>query len=192
MDNPKYVIKTNEAALECVKQNNAIHIFRIGVLIVAAIVLIGSFVFQENLMSEFSWTTRCLLIVIVVAALLLGRKKKDVPSPIELQFYNDFLILYRPKRIYNKKVARMEINKMRYSEIKKCVYKSKLQRVHIYGTVYATWYNYDNQGVISKVPTYDRVVEDTLCYFSTLFATDIDFKKEIEEHSPIKVIVENS
>lgn len=192
MDKPNYVLRTNEATLERKEDSNIVRLFRVGVLVVVAIIVMGSFIFQENLLTGLSWTTRCLLIAVAIGALLFGKKKEDVPSPIEIQFYDNYLILYRPMRVYNKKVTRMEINKMMYSDIKKCVFKTRLQRVHIYGRVYATWYNFNTEGCVSQTPTYDRVVEDTLCFFRTLFATDIDFKKEIEEHSPIKVIVENS
>lgn len=192
MNKPNYVLKTNEAALKRKECSNVVKLFRVGVLVLVAIIVIGSFIFQENLLSELSWTSRCLLIAVAIEAILLGKKKEDVPSPIEIQFYDDYLILYRPMRVYNKKVTRMEINKMMYSDIEKCVFKTQLQRVHIYGRVYATWYNFNAEGCVSQAPTYDRVVEDTLCFFRTLFATDIDFKKEIEGHSPIKVIVENS
>ncbi len=191
MNNPNYVLKFNEAVLEKKEDSTIIKIFRISVLLVIAIIVLGSFLFQENLLSEFSWMTRCLLIVIVIGALIIGKKKDDVPSLVEIQFYDEYLIIHRSKRIYSKKVIRMEINKMMYCDIKKCVVKTKLQRVHIYGRVYATWYNYNSDGCVSQTPTYERVVDDTLCYFRVLFASDVDFKKEIEEHSPIKVIVEN-
>lgn len=120
------------------------------------------------------------------------REERKYTSPIELQFYDDYLVLYRPKRYYSKKVTRMEINKMMYSDINRCVYKAKSRRIQIYGNVSATWYNYDANGMVSQTPSYNRVVTDTLCYFSTRCANDIDFKNIIEANSPIRVTVENS
>ena len=81
---------------------------------------------------------------------------------------------------------------MLYSDIKSCVYKVLSKRVHIYGNVMATWYNFNKDGVIPATPTYNKFVSDTLCYFSTRCATNVDFKSEIESHSPIEVIIENS
>lgn len=192
MDNPNYVLKTQEAVLVPVNQGVGLRFLKMGVWIVVAIIVIGSFIFQLNLFSELSWTARCLLIVLAVGVSFIGGKKTDVPSPIELQFYDSYLIVYRPKRYYSKKVTRKEINKMLYSDIKRCVYKVNSQRLQIYGNVAATWYNYDANGVVSSTPNYNRMVTDTLCYLSTRCAPNVDFKTEIESHSPIKVIVENS
>ena len=192
MDNPRYVLKTNEAVLISQKQNGGITFLKVGVWLVVAVIVIGSLVFQDNLFSEMSWTTRCLLIAVAIGVAFVGSKKENIPSPIELQFYDDYLILYRPKRYYSKKVSRMEINKMMYADIKRCVYKSRSQRIQIYGNVSATWYNYDANGMISQTPSYNRTISDTLCYFSTRCVNDVDFKTEIEAHSPIKVVVENS
>lgn len=192
MDKPNYVLKTDEAVLVPVNQGSGLKILKTGVWIVVAVIVIGSFIFQTNLFPEISWTARCLLIVLAVGVTFLGGKKSDIPSPIELQFYDSYLVIYRPKRYYSKRVTRMEINKIPYSDITKCVYKSKSKRLHIYGNVDATWYNYNDEGVVSSTPTYNRTVTDTLCYFSTRCAPDVDFKSEIEAHSPIKVIIENS
>ena len=192
MENPKYILKTNEAVLISKNQSSGIKFLKIGVLVFIGIIILGSLIFQDNLFSELSWSTRMLLIVVANIALFGGGKKENVPSPMELQFYDDYLILYRPKRYYSRKVTRMEVNKMMYTDIKRCVYKRHSQRLHIYGNVTATWYNYDSNGVVSQVPTYNRVVEDTLCYFSTRCAEDVDFKQVIENYSPLQVDIENS
>ncbi len=190
METPNYVLKTNEAVLMPVNQNKWLSVLRPALLVIIGILIVGSFVFGDNLFGELTWSTRIILILLAGFAFLFSGKEENVPSPIELQFYDDYLILFRPKCYYNKKVTRMEINKMYYSEIKKCAYISNLQRVHIYGDLHAKWYNYDGNGNISSKPSYDRFVKDTMCYFRTRLAPDVDFIKEIEEHSPIKVVTE--
>lgn len=190
-NNPNYVLKTNEAVLMSKSGKNNLGVLKIAVWIVIAVIVIGSIIFQNNLFSEITWPTRLLLIAVAIGVAFVGGKKENVPSPIELQFYEDCLIIYRPKRYYSRKVTRMEINKMMYSDIKRCVYKAQSKRVHIYGNVFAQWYNFDSNGNISKTPTYDRFVTDTLCYFSTRCAEGVNFKQIIEENSPIQVIVED-
>ena len=37
-----------------------------------------------------------------------------VPSPIEIQFYDDYPVIYSEKRYYDKKVSRKEYNKFHY------------------------------------------------------------------------------
>lgn len=110
---------------------------------------------------------------------------------MELQFYDDHLVLYLPKRYFSNRVTRKQIGTMKYSDITKCVYKTKSQRIHIYGDGHAVWYNYKKDGTLPVKPTKDHYFTEGLFYFNTSLATDIDFKKEIEEHSPLKVIIEN-
>lgn len=81
---------------------------------------------------------------------------------------------------------------MKYSEITKYVLKTQSQRVHLYGNGTSTWYKYKQDGSISPKPTQVRTYKGGLIYFNIQFATDVDFVKEIEEHSPIKVIIENN
>ncbi len=187
---PNYVLEINEAVLVS-NGSKALSVLKIAVWVVVAVIVFGSLVFAENLFAEITWTTRILLIVIALGVLFVGRKKQNVESPMELQFFDHYLVVYRPKRYYSKKVTRMEINKMMYSDIFRCVYKSKSKRVHIYGNVSAKWFNYDAHGVIAQTPTYDRYVKDTLCYFSTRCAQDVDFVSVIENNSPIQVVVED-
>lgn len=192
MNNPNYVIKTNEAVLMPTKQSTGFTFLKTGVWIVVAVIIVGSLVLQDNLFSELSWTDQVLLIVLALGVTFLGGKKEYSPSPMELQFFDDYLVLYLPKRYYSKNVTRMEINQMKYSEITKCVFKTKSQRIHLYGKGTSTWYNYKVDGTIPQNPTQVRNYNAGLIYFNTRLATDVDFKSEIENHSPIQVIVENS
>ena len=192
MTSPKYILKTNEAVLMPKNQSAGIKFLKIGVWVIIGIIILGSLIFQENLFFELPRSTRILLIVVAIGVLFVGSKKENVSSPMELQFYDDYLILYRPKRYYSRKVTRMKVNKLMYTDIKRCVYKKHSKRLHIYGNVAATWYDYDSNGVVSQVPTYNRVVEDAFCYFSTSFAKDVDFKQAIENYSPLQVTIENS
>ena len=132
MENPNYVIKTNEAVLVPKKQSSGFTFLKTGVWIIVAVIVIGSLLFQDNLFSELSWTARILLIVLALGVTFLGGKKEYAPSPMELQFFDDHLVLYLPKRYYSKNVTRMEINRMKYSEITKCVCTKQNLSVFIY------------------------------------------------------------
>lgn len=192
MESPNYVLKTNEAVLMPKNQSKGMEFLKIGVWVIVLMIVIGSLIFRNNLFSELSWSARVLLVVLAFAVTLVAGKQENVPSPIELQFYDDYIILYRPKRYYSRRVTRMEINKMHYSEITRCIFRVQSQRIHIYGNLAATWYDYDKNGRIQQTPTYNRIVADTMCYFSTRCAAGVDFKNIIEAHSPIQVTVENS
>lgn len=192
MVSPNYVIKTNEAVLMPTKQNKGLSFVKISTWIVVAVLLIGSLVFQDNLFAELSGSTLVLLIVLGLGVSFLSGKKEYAPSPMELQFFDDYLVLYLPKRYYSKRITRMEINQMKYSEITKCVYDIKSQRMLLYGNGNSTWYNYKTDGTIPNTPTKVRNYTEGMIYFNTRLATDVDFKTEIENHSPIQVIIENN
>lgn len=188
---PNYVLKFNDSTLQKVEDKNSK--MKKAVVIIIAIIVIGSIIFGENLFLELSWTARILLICLAVGFLFSG-KREDVPNPAELQFYDDYLILYCPKKCYSKKNCRKEIFKMNYKDITNCKFLKNTysKRFQIYGNGQATWYNYDKDGNLSNQPDRDRFVEGGMIYFTTFLEPNIDFIKEIEEHSPIKVtVVEN-
>ena len=191
MEKPNYELKTNEAVLMPVNQGNGLLVFKICVWIIVALTVLGSIVFQDNLFLELSWTSRIFLIILVIGVTLYGGKKEYFPSPMELQFFDDYLVFYLPKRYYGKHSIGMQIDKMKYSDITKCAYKTRSQRIHIYGDGIATWYNYRKDGTLPDKPTERRNFKEGLIYFDIRLAPEIDFKKEIEMHSPIQVVLEN-
>ncbi len=170
-------------------KNEKINSLRTVLLIIIACIFIGTLIFQENLFSELSRSAQILLIAAAISIFIAGGYK-NVPSPIELRFYDDYLVVYRPKRYYGKKLTRREYNNFAYKDIDRCVYKSKLQRIHIYGLIQVEWYNYRKDGVLPSKPT-KVMSEKSICFFRTGAAPEVDFVKEIENHSPIKVIVED-
>ena len=191
MDKPNYVLKTNEAVLMPIENNNTANIIKICVWIIVGIIVLGSILFQENLFSELSWTARIMLIVVAVGFGFYDGKKEYCPSPMELQFYDEYLVLYLPKRYYSKRVTRKQINTMKYADISKCAFKAKSNRIHIYGNGTSVWYNYKKDGSLPENPTESRTFTQGLIYFNTSLASDVDFIREIETNSPLHVVVEN-
>ena len=191
MDNANYILKTNEAVLMPTKNNRGRKFLKVCVWILVAIIIIVSFIFHDNIFADMNWSTRILLIVLAMTFGFYNGKKEYTPSPMELQFYDDYLVLYLPHRYLDDRETRKQINIMKYSDITKCVYKSKSTRVQIYGDGQSTWYKYKKDGSLPEKPTKDRFVTNGMIYFNTCLATDVDFIKEIEKHSPLKVIIEN-
>ena len=188
---PNHVLKTDEAVLVPTKDKSSSHKIKVAVWTILAICLLLSFVFRENVFGDLNWTTRWLLIALALGTCFIGPKKTNVPSPIEIWFYDDYLVLYRPKRYYSFRISRCEINKMNYKDITQCLYKTESHRIHFYGTVEAKWFNFNKKGEMSREPTYNRVVKDTLLFISTR-CSNVDFVSEIEGHSPIVVTIENN
>ena len=189
---PNYVLKFNESVFvpKDEKKSKILSYIKKSIWIIIAILVIGSIIFGDNLFMELSGTTRILLIILILGILFYSDDKR-APSEMEIRFYDDYIILYREKMYYSPKVIRKRYDKFYYNDIHECQYRTQTKRINIYGIHEGKWYNYNKDGSIPTMPTYHKTT-DSIDYFYTMFAGDIDFVKEIEEHSPIKVKVEES
>ncbi|GGA79698.1 hypothetical protein [Ornithinibacillus halotolerans] len=187
-EKPNYVLKAKEAMLVPKNPNPWLGRIKKGVWIIVAFVILSSLIFQENMFKELSWSSQVMLVVLAVG-LTFADGSHRVPSPFEIWFYDDYLILYREKYYYSRKVQRKEYWKFYYNEIEKIEFGTVKMRIAIYGDVEAIWYDYNKDGTVPEKPTYHRNVNRTICYFYTSADPDVDFVAEIEKHSPIKVVV---
>ena len=188
---PNYVLKFNETDSRKVKDRN--YYIKKAVVIIIAIIVIFSIIFGENLFLELSWTARILLIAIALGILFTG-KKEDVPSPAELRFYDDYLLLFLERKYYSERSIKQEYLKMKYSDITKVKYlpNTSNKRFQIYGNGHSLHYDLKKDGNILKKASRDKMFEKGMIYFSTNLNQNIDFIKEIEEHSPLKVEIDNT
>lgn len=188
---PNYVLKFNETDSKKVKDRN--YYIKKAVVIIIAIIVIFSIIFGKNLFLELSWTARILVIAIALGVLFTG-KKEDVPSPAELRFYDDYLLLFLERKYYSEKSIKQEYLKMKYSDITKVKYlpNTSNKRFQIYGNGHSLHYDVKKDGSLSIQPSRDKMFEEGMIYFSTNLNQNIDFIKEIEEHSPLKVEIDNT
>ncbi len=188
---PNYVLKFNETDSKKVKDRN--YYIKTAVVTIIAILVILSIIFEENLFLELSWTVRILLIAIALG-ILFTCKKKDVPSPAELRFYDDYLLLFIERKYYSERNIKQEYLKMKYSDITKVKYlpNTSNKRFQIYGNGHSLQYDVKKDGSIAKQPSRDKIFEDGMIYFSTNLNQNIDFIEEIEKHSPLKVEIDNT
>ncbi len=188
-EQPNYVLKFNDSVKKKIENKNSK--IKKAIAIIIAIIVIGSIILGENLFLELSWTARVLLICLAIGMFFSG-KSEEISIPAELQFYNDYLILFISNKYYSKKLSRREYFKIEYKDVSKCKFlaNSPSKRIHIYGNVHAVWYNLNEDGSLPQQPTYDRIVNGTLIYFTTFQNENINFVREIEEHSPLKVEIE--
>ena len=188
---PNYVLKANEGVLMPKNDNPALGFIKKAVWIVVGIIVIGSLIFQDNLFGKITWSTRILLIALAIGSLFLGGGSVRVPSPFEIWFYDDYLVIYREKFYMDRKTSRKMYDKFNYKEIHKCQYRTVCNKINFYGIVEGIWYDYKKDGSLSESPTYHKTT-DSISTFYTTELPKIDFVSEIENHSPIKVIIENN
>ena len=188
---PNYVLKANDGVLVPKNENPVLGYIKKAMWIIVGIIVIGSLIFQDDLFGKITWNTRLILIALAIGSLFVGGGSIRVPSPFEIWFYDDYLIIYREKLYYNRKLSRREYDKMFYKDIHRCQYRTVCEKINFFGIVEGIWYDYNKDGSLPERPTYHKTA-DTLCYFYTTELPKIDFVSEIESHSPIKVIIEKS
>lgn len=189
MEEPNYVLYGNNAELAPKKNYEAVIITKRIIWGGIGLIVVLSLVFWENLFSQMTFFAKSAVILAAIWS-IVNNANEYSPVPFEIRFFDDYLIVYCQKMRYNKKVSRMEYYKFFYKDIKKCVYRAKYERIDMYGMEEVTWYDYNKDGTVPERPTYHRSV-DSLCFFYTMFDKDIDYVAEIEQHSPIKVTIDN-
>lgn len=165
MDNPKYVIKTYETVSMPTGNNQLFATLKIVVWVLIAVLILSSFVFGESLLSEFPWPERIMLFSLAISVGFWKPKRKSVASPLEIRFYSDYLVVFREKKYYNRKVSRKEYNRFFYSDISKIEYDYHLKRLVLIGKIDAMWFNYNKDGSVPQNPSYHRITDGGLCYF---------------------------
>lgn len=190
IDKPNYVLNFNEAVLMPVRESKTRTYVRIAVWAVVVILLLGSFVFRDNLFFELNWTARILLVILAIG---VGFRKTDwFPSYMELRFFDDYIVFFQPKRWYSKKEIRKQTGVMHYRNIILCKYLIDSKRIQIYGKGTSSWRNLNPNGSLKDKPLTVRNFDKGMFYFNTRLAENIDFVHEIETHSPLRVVLEDA
>lgn len=165
MDSPKFVIKTNETVTIPIGNNQPFAILKKVVWVIIAVIILGSFIVGDNLLGELSWTTRVFLIILILGIVFWRPKSQPIASPLEIRFYNNYLVVFREKRYYSNKVSRKEYNKFLYEDISKIEYDYRIKRLDFIGKIDAMWFNYNKDGSVPQNPSYHRIVDGGICYF---------------------------
>ena len=181
---PVYVRKTNDAQIVPKSGMKKWILLRRAVGIVLLIIILASLIFRENLYDALSLPVRLLLLALVISVICINTDER-VPTPVELWFFDDFLVLYHEKHYHDAKHVRMEFDKILYKDIKKCQYRAAAQRINFYGIAEGIWYEYDGDKV-SDEPVYHKTT-DSIRYLYTMFMGGLNIVGDIEHCTLVKV-----
>lgn len=195
MDNsnekPGYVLKFNEKFL-CPKNESVTKDIIKGIVVLAiGVLLILWILLGKELKNEIPTSVWAGLLLMIGYLVTQGGHKAE-PSPCELWFYDDFIIQYCEKRYYDKRHVQKEYYKFYYKDIKRCYYRTVSKKVAIYGMVEMTFYKYDKNGNVAEAPFLHKTIDSISTFYTVYDESTIDFVKEIEAHSPIKVEIEST
>lgn len=189
MQAPDYVLKIEEGVLmpdELKKTTRLIRKILYGVVVV---LVCGSFLFQENLFLELSFFSQLMFVLLFIKFILFEDGKKDVPCPIELQFFKEYLVIYRPKRYYSQKLTRREYNTIRYDALTRIKYVSDMRMFHFYGDCKLEYFKFKKDGTIEQIPSTSRMVKGGMIHFSTNCTScdDNETIRILNQYVPVKV-----
>lgn len=189
VENPNYVLKMNDAIIvkEC---NRRIESAKWTVWICIIAIIFTAIWFGESVTQIVNWQT---LVLLAIGFILFGFYKPRVsyfPIPLEIQFYDDRLCVYYPQRYYDSEYVRREIYDLQYSQISKCVYKTKSKKLVIRGNGNLKFYKRKN-GVIPDEPTLKKIFTNRKIKINTHLAENVNFQEIIEAYSPLNVKVSN-
>lgn len=184
---PSYVLKANEANT-VISRDPSWKFTATKVILWTVEAFVIKFLVEVTILP---WWIALLIILFIVIKSMPKKISQRVPSPFEIRFYDDYLVIYREKRYYSKKVSRMEYFKFFYKDIHKVRYATKSHKLVIYGIVEGIFYKYNKDDTLPDEPAYHKTT-DSMFYFYTDLDPDINFIQELEEHSPVKVIFDDS
>lgn len=188
MESPNYVLYAHNAEFVPKENYQALKIAKKIIWGYIAVVAIFSLLFQENMFSLFPLYIQGMIVIAAIWT-LITRTEERKPNPFEIRFYDEYLVLYTKKKRYDDKTTRMDIFKIYYKDVTECVYKKKYERIDVYGLKDFIYYNYNKDGTIPEQPNYHRMIEAVVSFY-TMYDKNIDFVAEIEQHSLIKVTIE--
>ena len=180
-------IVLNEMVIKPSNEKSKLYYVRIAVWCVLGIILISSIVFRDNIFSEMSANARWLLVALVLGTFFIRPKNINEPSEMEIQLYDDYFVLYRPKRYYSKRMTRQEYYKVMYNQIESFKFDANRNMVEIVGDFDTVFYKYNSSGVLETTPIQQKFVENGLLYFHTKFIDTEKLIFDIEQNSPIRI-----
>lgn len=137
-----------------------------------------------------SWYISPFVILLIGIALYAYGKYaiNGIKEPVLIQLHTDYIVVYRECFHYDKTNPRMQLERFRYGDITKVTWSKAHKELIICGVAEVEATDYDQKGELI-LDSERTSIETTKCVIGTEYMTDIDFKKEIEEHTPLTVEV---
>ena len=184
MENPNHIIKITERVL--VPKNEWLRLLAIPVVAFFVIIIIGTWIFKVNLWDALHWGVKVPMLFATIA-ISMGSGYKKSSAPLEMQFYDDYLVIHRPKHYYDKNLLLAEFYTLFYKDIENCIFDARLRSVKFYGKMTAKYFRYKQDVSLPVEPV--SVKNDSYFCFKSESPLTNDFVDEFELYSSIKVFV---
>lgn len=94
MEETIYISKDTQMMYETKNPNKILYGLKICLWIIFLLIIVFSLIFKENIFKSMSWTTSVLFFAALIGVSIASGGTKKVSSPIEIQFYKDYFIVY--------------------------------------------------------------------------------------------------
>lgn len=155
-------------------------------LIILLIVFVFSLIFKDDLLLNIDWTYKVIFVCVSLLLLYTGGYK-EIPSNVEFEFYDDYMIVHKEKIAYNPPKERKELTKCYYSDIKNIEYRKDTKQLSIKAKHEDTYYNYKDN-ILEEKPSCHKTVNSIICiYPDEKYAVDLIIA--IEKNTGVKIDV---
>lgn len=113
---------------------------------------------------------------------------KKIREPFEIQFYPEYLIVFRERHHFDGANPRSQFEKFYYKTMKQCIWDRGQKKLIFLGQAEVTGTEYDEEGNLKAESTFAQFPEYS-CVIRTEYAANVDFKTEIEKNAPLRVTV---
>ena len=187
MNSPNFTVAFQEAHAqpEKLSPKNAIMkkvVAGIFILFIVLLVFMG-----KSLISEIGFLV--VVILIGLAVWYMGKSKKTaVPDTVEIRFYDQQMVIYKPKYNLTESIELEEIETFPYDGIQECKYSTGSEMLTILGKGKLLQYRYKADGTKEDKPYKEKEMDNLIDQIWLHFALKDDIPGVIEANSPIKVI----
>ena len=186
MNEPNHVIKINTRPYS--KREVCFKIIKCVVIAIGIIMIAARIFLDFNLFLEMSWFYKIMFILLIVLV-IFHHTNEFGPSPVEIKFYDDYLVVDFVKQFYNKNDIRREKNMFYYDAISAITNQIDGQRIFVFGNLKREEYRYLPDGKLEDTPFKTTEANVGQVNISYRFEKDIDLMKEMELHTPLQVTI---
>ncbi len=184
-ENVKYIATFDEAIPIKTNNKGIGKVLKILVCVVIGILLVGSVISGNNLFLELG-PMGLIILVCLVIGMHIGGKTQFKAAPMEIWFFDDYLVMLKVKHYYSKKLSRKEYDKIYYKDIRGIKWNEVTQQITFQGLFELEWYKYNKDGSIESVASYNKTVDTIRCFYFNL-CQDIDFLSIFKEYVPYNI-----
>ncbi|MFI3325996.1 MAG: hypothetical protein R3Y35_07455 [Clostridia bacterium] len=186
-ENAKHIVTFNEAIPIKTNNQGVGKVLKIIVCAVVGVLCVGTVISGDNLFLELNSMGLITLICLLIGMFFSGKTQLKA-EPMEIWFFNDYLVMLKVKHYYSKKLSRKEYDKIYYKDIRNIKWDEVTQQVTFRGLFELEWYKYEKDGSVEPVPSYTKTVETMRCFYFKL-CPEIDFLAIFKEYIPCNIDV---